>query len=58
MLICEGCKATSTGRAWHWIALLERVPNGAQAVCYCPLCAESKFEYFSKQRAQRLSSDG
>jgi hypothetical protein len=54
MLPCHGCDAMSTGAAWHWIALLRPVHGGAEAVCYCPTCAESKFAYFSKLRAQRL----
>lgn len=55
MLTCTGCEVTSTGAAWHWIALLRPVRGGAETVCYCPTCAESKFAYFSKQRAQRLA---
>jgi len=31
------------------------VHGGAETVCYCPTCAESKFAYFSKQRAHRLA---
>ena len=54
MLTCVSCATTTEGSAWHWIALLRRVPGGAETVCFCPLCAESEFGYFSKQRARRL----
>ena len=55
MLTCTGCSSTSTGAAWHWIAILRPVTGGAEVVCYCPVCAESKFRYFSRQRAERLA---
>jgi hypothetical protein len=55
MLTCAGCSLTSSGSAWHWIAILRPVPGGAEAVCYCPVCAESKFRYFSQHRAERLA---
>jgi hypothetical protein len=54
MLTCDDCTAVSTGSAWHWIAILRRVPGGAETVCYCPLCAESKLQYFSRRRTRRL----
>ena len=54
MLTCVSCGSTSTGSAWHWIALPERVPGGAETVCFCPVCAESELAYFSKQRERRL----
>jgi hypothetical protein len=53
MLTCISCEASSTGSAWHWIALLRPVPGGADVVAYCPSCAESKFRFFSTQRARR-----
>jgi hypothetical protein len=49
MLTCVSCGATSGGAAWHWIALLHPVPGGAETVCYCPSCAEAKFQYFSRR---------
>jgi hypothetical protein len=54
MLTCVHCGATSTGDAWHWIAILCRIPGGAEAACYCPVCAESEFAHFSKQCVRRL----
>jgi hypothetical protein len=54
MLTCVRCAASSLGEAWHWIAILRRIPGGAEAACYCPLCAESELADFSKQRARRL----
>jgi hypothetical protein len=54
MLICRVCDMTSVGAAWHWIAVLERVPGGAAAAFYCPTCAETTFQYFTKQRVRRL----
>ena len=54
MLSCVHCGATSTGEAWHWIAVLRRIPGGAETVFYCPMCAEAELGYFSKQRARRL----
>jgi len=53
MLTCAECQASSEGNAWHWIALLARIPGGTEAVCYCPVCAEAEFSYFSQQRARR-----
>jgi hypothetical protein len=50
MLTCASCGAASTGAAWHWIALLRRVPGGAETACFCPVCAETQFAYFTKQR--------
>ncbi len=55
MLTCDGCETTSTGAAWHWIAMLRPVPGGAETICYCPTCAETKFGYFTKQRDRRLA---
>ncbi len=55
MLSCGGCDATSTGAAWHWIAILRPVAGGAEVVCYCPTCAESNFRYFSKRAQKRLA---
>ena len=54
MLSCVCCGTTTTGSGWHWIALLQRVPGGAETVCYCPVCAESEFAYFTQQRVRRL----
>ncbi len=55
MLTCDGCETTSTGAAWHWIATLRPVAGGAETVCYCPTCAESKFNYFSMRAMRRLA---
>jgi hypothetical protein len=57
MVRCGGCGTTSTGSAWHWIAILRPRPRGPITVCFCPECAESKFRYFSRQRARRLARD-
>jgi hypothetical protein len=54
MLTCAHCGATSTGDAWHWIAIVCRTLGGTKTESYCPVCAESEFAYFSKQRTRRL----
>ncbi len=58
MLSCASCGTTGSGSAWHWIGLLQRAPGGIdlETVCFCPVCAEAKFGYFSKQRARRLET--
>jgi hypothetical protein len=57
MLICAQCQATSTDEAWHWIAILCRVPGGSETTCYCPVCAESEFRYFSRRVRRRTLSE-
>jgi hypothetical protein len=57
MLTCTLCKAASTGSAWHWIAVLRRIPGGAETVCYCPLCAESQFRYFSRRAVRTRTGE-
>jgi len=54
MLTCVHCGATSASHGWHWIATLRRTAGGEEAACYCPVCAESEFAYFSKQGGRRL----
>jgi len=56
MLSCVSCGTTATGAAWHWIGLLQRVTGGVETVCFCPVCAEAQFRYFSKQRARRVET--
>jgi hypothetical protein len=53
MLTCVSCGTVSTGGAWHWVALLRRVPGGSETVCFCPLCAERELQYFTRLRARR-----
>ena len=57
MLTCRICGVTSTGAAWHWIALLIPTRDGRTdaVACYCPICAESRFKYFSTHRERRAS---
>jgi len=58
MLICRDCGKHSTGKAWHWIALLRPAPGGSELASYCPGCAEARFKYFSVHRARRADLAG
>jgi len=58
MLICRDCGKHSTGKAWHWIALLRPAPGGSELAAYCPGCAEARFRYFSVHRARRAHLAG
>lgn len=58
MLSCAECGAKSEGNAWHWVAFLSSTRTGPEAVCYCPVCAEAEFGYFSQRvRHPELTED-
>jgi hypothetical protein len=58
VLTCEECRTAARGRARYWIAVLvppeeRRAPP--EVVVYCPRCAETHFQFFSRHRRRRVS---
>ena len=57
MLVCHECNAESRDSAWHWIMVIVEAPGGNKpdANAYCPVCAESRFGYFTHRRLRRAT---